>query len=646
MFFVKRRWRCFQVIAAYLQPFAEHGRTTGVPGLTVLGLVMLLRSLGLFQGLECRALDAFLRWRPAEAIDERVLIVGIDDKDLQRLDTYPISDRDLAKLLQTLEQYQPRAIGVDIFRDLPVPPGDGELKAVLANSPNIIGIEKVLDNPVPPPPTLPAERVGFVNFPLDRDGFVRRVLLGTSDTKGGYHFSLALRLAERFLAKDGITLENGIQDSQAMRFGQTELTRFQPNSGSYVRADAGGNQILLNVRSGPRPFQQVSLRQVMTGQVEAEWIRDRIVIVGYTAFSAKDTVNSAAIASENPGLVYGVEIHAHVVSQILSAVLDGRPLLQVWPDLLEYLWIGLWGLAGGSLVYLARSQWAALLGGGSLVVLLLGTSFGLLLNHTWVPIVTPLIAFIGVRTATLTSRQFQIQQQQQMTMRLLGQQTSPEIATALWEGRHHLTESGRIPGQSLTATILFSDIRGFTTLSEQHSPHQVMTWLNDYFTVMTDEVQRHHGVVNKFLGDGLMAVFGVPIPRLQDEEIAQDAQRAVTCALAMGQRLAEINRTGQAQGMPPLQIRIGIFTGPVMVGSLGGKHRLEYGVVGDSVNTAARLESWAKEDQPDHCRVLIAQETLNYLDNQFEVQSWGEAALKGKQHAIAIYRVLGLKKEL
>lgn len=611
-----------------------------MPGVTVLALVLLLRGLGLFQGLECKTLDAFLRWRPAEPIDERVLIVGIDDADLQHLDTFPVSDLDLARLLQTLAQYQPRAIGVDIFRDLPVSPGHRELKATLAGNPNIIGIEKVLDNPVPSPPSLPEERVGFVDFPLDRDGFVRRILVGTSGAEGDYHFSLALRLVERYLATDGITLENGIQDPQAMRFGQTELSRFRPGSGSYVRADAGGNQILLNVRSGPHPFRQVSLRQVMTGQVKPEWIRDRIILIGYTAFSAKDTVNSAAIASENPGLVYGVEIHAHVASQILSAVLDNRPLLRVWPDPLEYLWIGLWGLAGGSLVYLARTQWTALLGGSSLVILLLGSSFGLLLNHIWVPVFTPLIAFIGVRTAVLTSRQFQFQQQQQMTMRLLGQQTSPEIATALWEGRRHLTESGRIPGQSLTATILFSDIRGFTTLSEQHSPQQVMSWLNAYFTVMTDEVQRHHGVVNKFLGDGLMAVFGVPIPRLREDEIAQDAQRAVACALAMGRRLEKLNRIGQSRGLPSLQIRIGIFTGPVMVGSLGGKHRLEYGVVGDSVNTAARLESWDKDRQPDLCRVLIAQETLDYLDNQFEVESWGEVALKGKQRAIAIYRVL------
>jgi adenylate cyclase len=242
---------------------------------------------------------------------------------------------------------------------------------------------------------------------------------------------------------------------------------------------------------------------------------------------------------------------------------------------------------------------------------------------------------------TTSLRLSQTWQQQQMTMRLLGQQTSPEIAAALWAERNQLIHAGKLNPQLLTATILFSDIRAFTQLSEQQSPQQVITWLNDYFVVMTDEVQRHQGVVSKFIGDGMMAVFGVPIARESAQAIAADAQHAVNCALAMAQQLEHLNQRWRSQGLTPIQIRIGIFTGPVVVGSLGGQQRQEYGVIGDTVNTAARLEGCEKQRQSTDCRILIAHETLIHLDDQFQVLAWGALPLRGKQRTVQVYEVLG-----
>ena len=109
--------------------------------------------------------------------------------------------------------------------------------------------------------------------------------------------------------------------------------------------DAGGNQILFNPRAGDEPFRIVSLRQVMADQVPLDWVQDAVVLIGVTSLSAKDLVNSATLGSKNPGLVYGVEFQAHATSQIISAALDGRPLLEVWPDGLEYSWITVWGVA-------------------------------------------------------------------------------------------------------------------------------------------------------------------------------------------------------------------------------------------------------------------------------------------------------------
>jgi adenylate cyclase len=138
---------------------------------------------------------------------------------------------------------------------------------------------------------------------------------------------------------------------------------------------------------------------------------------------------------------------------------------------------------------------------------------------------------------------------------------------------------------------------------------------------------------------------GCQSPQPAEAEIAADAWRAVACALVMGDRLQELNRDWLARGLPVVQMRVGIFTGPVMVGSLGGKERLEYGVIGDSVNIASRLESCEKDRQTSLCRILIAQETLVHIEGQFQVESWGSLELKGRQHKVEVYRVVGRMPE-
>jgi adenylate cyclase len=228
-----------------------------------------------------------------------------------------------------------------------------------------------------------------------------------------------------------------------------------------------------------------------------------------------------------------------------------------------------------------------------------------------------------------------------MVMRLLGQNTSPEIAETLWQRRDDLLKDGKLSGQKLIATLLFTDLKGFSAISERLPPEALLDWLNEYLEELTQVVQSHQGVINKFTGDGLMAVFGVPIPREDPKAIAADAQRAVACAMVMGERLQHLNLIWQHRGLPEVEMRVGIFTGAIVVGSLGSKTRLEYGVIGDSVNTASRLESVDKHRQPTPCRVLIAHETLVQLQGKYEVEPWGPLALKGKEQTIKVYRVIG-----
>lgn len=366
-----------------------------LPGLVVIGLVILARFAGLLQVLEWDALDTLLRLRPAEPLDERIVIIGIHEADIRDIGTYPIPDRDLAILIQQLKTYQPTVISLDLVRDLPVQPGHAELVNVFRETKNLIAIEKALPDranfTVNPPPNLPPEQIGFADLILDPDGYVRRSLISTPTFQGNYKFSLSIRLAETYLKTRGFSLENGIQDPTAMRFGSTELHRFLPNTGAYIRTDANGNQLLLHFRSGRQPFRIISLSDIKSGNVDSKWLRDRIVLIGATAISARDIINSAAVPATNPGLVYGVELHAHITSQIISAVLDQRPLLNTWAEGWEYLWIVAWGLVGIRLGHAAHSALTAFLSAGLAIVGLLGVCYGLLILGWWVPLVPALL---------------------------------------------------------------------------------------------------------------------------------------------------------------------------------------------------------------------------------------------------------------
>ena len=386
-------------------------RMGAIPGITVIVVVWLARWAGLLQTLEIATLDRFLRWRFSEPVDERILIVGINEADIRSVGTYPIPDRELAALIEKLEAYDPSAIGLDIFRDLPVAPGHPELVKVFQQYQNVFGVEKVLPEAIAPPPDLPEAQVGFVDQVLDGNGNLRRSLLTTSDAQGEFKFSLSILLAQTYLKPRGYTLENVPGDEWAMAFNSEELTRFQPNSGGYVRADAKGNQLLFNFRSGQQPFRVVSLQQVKNGRVDPDWIRDRIVLIGITANSIKDVINAPGISTDPSGLVYGVEINAHAVSQIVSRVIDRRSLITSLSEVEEYLSILVSGIFGISLARIFGSSKIIVLSLGIAIIILIGISY-LLLATTglWLPVI-PAFLVLSINGASLAAANFYRYQQ-------------------------------------------------------------------------------------------------------------------------------------------------------------------------------------------------------------------------------------------
>ncbi|MEO5358743.1 MAG: adenylate/guanylate cyclase domain-containing protein [Nitrospirae bacterium YQR-1] len=259
-----------------------------------------------------------------------------------------------------------------------------------------------------------------------------------------------------------------------------------------------------------------------------------------------------------------------------------------------------------------------------------------------------IISFIfstAITTAYMSQRE---KAERNLIMKLFGKHVSKSVAQAIWENRDEFIKDGRLPSKKLTATVLFTDLKGFTSVSEKFDAAGLMDWLNEYMDAMTGMVLNHGGVVNKYIGDAVMAIFGVPFERTTEIEISEDAINAVECALGMEQELIRLNQLWEKQGLPNTSMRVGIFTGPLVAGCIGSSERLEYTVIGDTVNTASRLESFDKDTQDEEfagrpCRILIGESTYKYTGDRFYSKRVGEVSLKGKSEKIIVYRIGGLK---
>ncbi len=610
-----------------------------------------LRSTGALEGLELAAYDWQLRLRPgAPAKKPPVVLVTITDRDIAELGTWPVPDAVLARALETLSRAGARAIALDIYRDVPVPPGHEALNAVLAKNPQIVGAMLLPrgEHPgvLPPPVLVGSDRVGFTDTVVDADGRVRRALLMLDDGKTVF-YSLPFRIALLYLQAAGVTPQSDPQNPDYLKLGRTTLRPFEPNDGGYVRADAGGYQILIDYRDASDAFAEIGLSQLLAGEFDRRLVKDRVALVGVTAESVKDnffTPLSGMFGTK--GSMYGVALYGHMVSQLVRGALEGERPLAVLPDGVEALWILVWCLLGATLAFLARSAWRfALAVAGGLLILLVAAHAVFLLGW-WIPSVPPVLGWVasaGVVSVYVSGRE---KKERARLMSLFSAYMSPELAEAIYRDRQHFLASGRPIPQRLTVTVYFCDVGGFTTISETLDPPVLMGWLYGFMEAITPVVSSHGGVILRFSGDSIMAVFGVPVARTSEEEIARDAVNAVDCALAMQHRLIVLNKSLQERGLPLIGMRIGILTGPVTAGSLGTEQRMEYNVHGDTVNTGARLESFQREHfSPDYlhapCRILAGEPTLRLLGGQFHTEFLGDFQLKGKVKPLRIYRVHG-----
>ncbi|OUL22241.1 adenylate/guanylate cyclase domain-containing protein [Nostoc sp. 106C] len=614
------------------------GVLLAVPNVTA--VVIALRVTGLLQLLELTTLDQFFLLRPQEPVDERIVIVEINEPDISKLKQWPISDGVLAKVLDNLKQQQPRAIGFDIYRDLPVNPGHQNLVKVFETTPNLIGVQKVSHKSdsfqVNSPPELKQrQQVGANDLPLDGDGKIRRGLLYVGLDDGNTLESFGLKLALLYLKAEGITEKPAAKNPNFLQLGKGIFPIFEANDGGYVGADAGSYQVLLNYRGTINRFRKVSINDVLENRIPTGLMRDKIVLIGSTAESLKDlfwTPYSSNLFNA-PERMAGVAIHANLISQILSSALQGRPEIKTLPEPLEWLWILVWSIVGATLCWQNRhssaenKKLALLTNTTSGIVLatscLVGGSFLAFVFAWWIPVVPPLLALTG---SAIAVTQYIARSAAEMR-RTFGRYVTDEVVASLLE-----TPSGlHLGGERKKVTVLMSDLRGFSAVSERLPPEQVVAILNVYLGAMADVINEYNGTINEFIGDGIFVMFGAPVSR------EDDSQRAIACAIAMQLAMKPVNEQNQHMNLPLLEMGIGIHTGEVVAGNVGSQKRAKYSVVGSHVNLTARIESYTVGGQ-----ILISEETIKDANIDLKIDGQLRVEPKGIKAPITIYDIGGI----
>lgn len=357
------------------------------------------RQLGLLQLWELSAYDWSSRnGHNFSGRESPLVLVAITEEDIKNLGHWPPTDAELTQVLQILLQHHPHAIGVDLYRNFPEPPGTKELQTLVTNNHHIVMVMKASDDAepgVPPPSWLKeSEQVGFSDMLVDADGVVRRGLLFLGEQGRTLH-SFALRLALLFLRAEKIVPRPDVTTPEHLRLGPTTIRPLSANDGGYVEADARGYQFLLDYKEAPEPFPSLSLSTLLAEPIDQVMIKDKIVLIGVQTKSVKDVFRTPYSYNQAPeGDMSGVELHARIVSQLLRFASGVSAPLRFLEDWQESFWILLWGLGGGLIGASGRSPGQLLLATGAGVLLSCLAAYGAFLMGWWIPVVPPVLTWM------------------------------------------------------------------------------------------------------------------------------------------------------------------------------------------------------------------------------------------------------------
>ena len=378
--------------------------------LIVATTVYLPRNLGWTQPLEMFFYDRLIRFRPPEPMDERIVIVGLTEKDIENIAELPVADRTLAQLIDNIRKHNPRVIGMDLHRNVPTGSGYYRLKSIIQSTPNLVGVEKTnqgnFDFPaIPPNPEIQQNQMSSASdFIVDSGDVVRRAYLyvSRSSLSSEQLPSFGLKVALEYLEKQGIDPTSSDGEEHYLKLGNAVFPRLRSNREFYTLEDIDNYQIIVNFRSAKKPFKTISFSQILNNNIAPDLIEDKIVLIGATASTLGDNFFTPKDRKtiEFQEETFGVEIHAHQTSQIISAALNDRKIIRLLPPTIESFWLLIWIAAPSTLVIKKikpnlnfSSLWVSYISINLLAlagVILVG--YIMLLTGYWIPLANPILA--------------------------------------------------------------------------------------------------------------------------------------------------------------------------------------------------------------------------------------------------------------
>lgn len=596
----------------------------------MLGLSVFISALfGLWQGVELNMYDNYFKLRGIKSPGEDVVIIAMDEKSIGELGALPWPRKYHANLLDYLGQA--KAVGFDLLFDTPSRLEDDNALAhaikrhgrvILASMFRFeqrengewlqqlcIPCEQMIKN---------ARGTGFVNLPADKGNIVRKTTLVDTNTFGPEKpipsFSLAVTMLAENIGMDQLEIEGN-----NVRLGNVS---FPINS---------ANQMWIDFYGPSRTFPTYSYVDVLKGKISPEKFKDKIVLIGlYTPTVKEDyyenpfTEGNLVLAGKLP--VPGVEIHASAIKTYLDHSCFTPASFGV-----NLAIILLAGLLTFWLTY-RRPPWLGLLSTVLIIAAIFSASYLLWEHmHYWIYSASP-AAMAAASYLGITVQGFIMSEiERQKTVAMFSRYVSPALVKEILK-----MDDLKLGGEKREVTIMFADIRGFTAYSENRDPEEVISRLNEYLTVMTRSILAHGGTLDKYLGDGLMAFFGAPVP------MPDHAGEAVKTAIEIEEKIAELNEKWAKKGGEPLLIAIGINSGQVVVGNVGSKERMDYTVIGEDVNLASRMEALSKLFKT---LIVISERSYNLVKDESlkeKLYYLGEEKVKGFSKPVACYSVKNL----
>jgi adenylate cyclase len=646
--------------------------------LIFLGYASQWLSFPFLQRLDNVVYDFRLRATAPNTMDPRIVIIDIDEKSLAQEGRWPWPRARFAQMVDTLfDRYGIDVLAFDIvfsepdnssglslleqlsqgqlaqnpdflkaFKTLqPKLVYDETFAASFENRPIVLGFytsqrqEKINPDHALPPTLASAEQLafapllpkaesyganlrlfqqaaksgGFFDNPMvDSDGVYRRIALLTQ-YGGNLYEALSLAIYRKALGSPPVQfVADDAYESQLSRLEGVHIL-------DYVIPTDERGAILVPYRGKQKSFAYYSAGDVLNGAVEPAALEHKIAIVGATAAGLAD-IRSTPVQNVYPG----VEIHANIVSGLLDRTIKSKPSYILGFEILELLLIGILSIA-------LFARLPPLASVAAFICLLFAVGGGNVflwdqLNIDSMP-ASPLLLLSLLFAVQIVFGYFQESRRKKYLSHVFGQYIPPELV----EQMAHDSQDFNLAGESREMTVLFSDVRGFTGISEGLEPHELCELMNAILSPITEVIHRHHGTIDKYMGDAVMAFWGAPV------NDAAHAHNAVTAALSILPALEDINWQFRARGWPKINIGIGLNTGKMNVGNMGSNFRMAYTVMGDAVNLGSRLEGLTKQ----YGVYIIVSETTREQTPEFIYRELDRVRVKGKKKPITIYQPLG-----